>query len=380
VAQAATQVESASTATPVVLVVTNTPEPTLEPVDTDVPLAATEIPVVVEPTDSPQPQPTDTLPPAPTDAPLPEPSDTPLPTESPPTAAVTDTPRPPDTPTSPPAPAASGKIAVSVGNALHVFDAATGQTLFTVPGMRQPDLRADGNEILADGQNNPAAVVNINANTGAILREQTSFTDDFHPFWSPDGTRFAFDSLHHGLGNYTMLYTQGLTGGRPQNEMTLAYSGQQIRGHSPVWMHDDWIAFTGCDYWPEATGGSRCGIYRLPSWGGRPAMVHGGSTDMRATDNYGANLLFMSAESGNWEVYLTANQGGDARNLSNSPASNDGLGTFSPDGKLVAFASNRDGGWAVWIVRPDGAAASRLFGLPGSPTQPWQNESMSWGP
>lgn len=246
--------------------------------------------------------------------------------------------------------------------------------------MRQPDFRGDGAELLADGLANPATLVNINANTGKYIREQTRFTDDFHPSWSPDGSRFVFDSLHHGLGQYTMLYTQGLTNSSPQPEVTLHSSGQQIRGHSPIWMHDDFIAFTGCDYWPDGTGGSRCGIYVMPSWSGQPSLIHPGNLDMRATDNYGNQLLFMSQETGNWEVFLVPNRGGAVRNLSQGPSSQDGLGTFSPDDKRVAFASNRGGGWAVWVVNLDGSGLTKLFDLPGQPTAPWHEEKITWGP
>ncbi len=307
------------------------------------------------------------------------PTDTPRPTAKP-TQAPTNTPRPTEPPTSPPPPAVTGRIAFSVGGTLYVVDVQSKNTLFTVAGMRQPDFRRDGVEILADGLRNPAAVVNINARTGAIIREQTVHTDDYHPFWSPDGTRFTYDSLHHGLGAYTMLYTQSLTDSRPQPEVTLYYSGQQIRGHSPVWMHDDMIAFTGCDYWPGGSGGSKCGIYFMPSWSDRPVLIHPGSTDMRATDNHGNQLTFMSQETGNWEVYIMPNRGGEATNLSNSPSSQDGLGTFSPDGKRVAFVSNRGGGWAVWVVNLDGSGATKLLSLPGQPGAPWYEDSMSWGP
>jgi serine/threonine protein kinase len=384
------------TATAIVVVVTNTPgetplptETSLPPTEMSLPPTATPSPEptateLLPPTDSPQPTPTltasltDTAQPSPT--PTHVPTNTPQPTAVP-TRAPTNTPQPTDTATVPPAPAATGRIAFSVGGTLYVVDVQTMATLYTVSGMRQPDFRRDGAELLADGLGDPATVVRINANTGGTIREQTEHTDDFHPSWAPDGVRFAYDSLHHGLGNYTMLYTQGITDRKPQPEVTLFFNGQQIRGHSPVWMDDDQIAFTGCDYWPEGSGGSKCGIYIIPSWSGRPTLIHPGSTDMRATDNYGSQLLLMSQETGNWEVFVMPNRGGAARNLSESPASQDGLGTFSPDGKKVAFVSNRGGTWAIWVVNANGGAVARLLSLPGKPTSdPWVQDSISWGP
>jgi serine/threonine-protein kinase len=366
--------------TPVVIVVTNTPtdtpipDPTLTHTSTPRP---TDTPV---PTDTPSPAPTL----MPTDTPTSVPTNTPV-LEPTATSGPANTPRPTDTPTIPPTatpPPITGRIAYSVDGTLHIVDAATGQDRVSPLGrMHQPDFRRDGGEILANGEGDPAAVVNINANTGAILREQTEFTDDFHPFWSHDGSRFAYDSLHHGLGQYTMLYTQGVTSSRPEPELTLGYKGQQIQGHSPVWTHEDTIVFTGCDYWPDGSGGSKCGLYRIPSWGdSRPVLIHPGNTNMRATDNHGSQLVFMSQETGNWEVFVMPNQGGTPRNISDSPGSQDGLGTFSPDGRMVAFVSNRGGGWAVWAARVDGSGLTRLFNLPGQPTSPWYDDSISWGP
>jgi serine/threonine-protein kinase len=364
---------------------TSTPTPTLTSTGIPTPTPTPTPTHTTTPTPTPTPTHTTTLTPTPTPTPTHMPTPTPTPTLTPtPTHTFTPIPRPTDklepVPSDTPPPTITGKIAFSSGETLYIVDAATGWSVVAhIPGMRQPDFRADGLEILADGLYDPASVVNIDASRGAIIREQTEFTDDFHSFWSPDGSRFVYDSLHHGLGNYTMLYIQGLTDREPLDEVTIGYRGQQIRGHSPVWMQDDWIAFTGCDYWPTGSGGSNCGIYRLPSWGDRPFLIHPGSTNMRATDNHGSQLVFMSQEEGNWEVYVMPNQGGTARNLSDSPSSQDGLGTFSPDGKMVAFASNRDG-WAIWVVDVDGSGLTQLFDLPSAPTSPWELDSISWGP
>jgi predicted Ser/Thr protein kinase len=374
------------TASPVVVVITNTPEDraTSAPVEP----TATLLPSPVPPTDTPLPEPTATLalptdaPPA-TDTPVP-PTDTAVPTEAPPTNTpkpkVTDTPAPTAAPTQPPAPAVSGRIVFSAGGLLHIVNAANGQdTISPIPNMRQPDFRADGQLIVAKGfQGEKTSLWTINANTGAFVREQSPFTNDFRPFWSPDGTQIVYDSLHHGKQNSSnWLYKTSLD---TKVDNMLSYNDTPIIGTSPVWMHDDWIAFTGCDYWPGGTGGSKCGIYRMPSWNDRPFMVKQGDLTMRATDNYGSQLLYMSQESGNWEVYIMSSQGGEGRNLSASEASQDGLATFSPDGKLVAFVSNRGGGWAVWVTNKDGTNTSKLFSLPTPLTGDWTEEHISWGP
>ena len=60
--------------------------------------------------------------------------------------------------------------------------------------------------------------------------------------------------------------------------------------------------------------------------------------------------------------------------------SQEGLATFSPDGKWVAFLSSRSGDWAVWVPRLDGTGLSKLFDLPAPPTLGWTEEHIAWEP
>ncbi len=367
-----------------VFVVTNTPATQLtpsEPPPTDT--ALPEPTATEEQEESPTPPPTDEPTRVPTDTP--RPTDTPQPSSTPePQATSTTAPTEPSpSPTSAPAAAISGRIAYSAGGVLHVVNAATGQDLFApIPDMIQPDIRADGELIIAKGyQGARTSLWTINARTGAFVRQQSTFTDDYHPFWSPDASRYTYDSAH-GPGDDLIIYVAPLDNIDEEAHDNLFYGTQALLGTSPVWMHNDWIAFTACDYWPEGSGGANCGIYSVPSWSGaKPVLLHPGGLSMRATDNYGDSLLFMSLESGNWEVYtMPSATGGSGRNLSNSPGSQDGLATFSPDGKWVAFASDRGGAWAIWVVKPDGTGLSRLFDLPAAPSLDWTDEHISWGP
>jgi len=89
----------------------------------------------------------------------------------------------------------------------------------------------------------------------------------------------------------------------------------------------------------------------------------------------------MTRKDGNWEVYTMGVGGGPATNSSYNPA-DDGLGAISPDGKWVAFVSNRDGRWGVWVVPISGGDAQRLpIDIPGwvGGYGGWTVERISWG-
>jgi len=68
-------------------------------------------------------------------------------------------------------------------------------------------------------------------------------------------------------------------------------------------------------------------------------------------------------------VFLANSDGTQARNLTNHPAF-DGWPDWSPDGRQIAFASNRDGNHKIYVMRPDGSAVRMVADTPGRGTAP----------
>jgi Tol biopolymer transport system component len=59
------------------------------------------------------------------------------------------------------------------------------------------------------------------------------------------------------------------------------------------------------------------------------------------------------------DVYTMLSDGGSVRNLTNSPA-DDGTPAWSPDGKLIAFTTDRDGRQQIYVMNADGSAVRRV--------------------
>ena len=64
---------------------------------------------------------------------------------------------------------------------------------------------------------------------------------------------------------------------------------------------------------------------------------------------------------------------------SDQQSSQDAGATFSPDGRFIAFMSDRGGGWAIWVMNTDGSNPQKLIDVPGG-FGTWEEERLAWGP
>jgi Tol biopolymer transport system component len=160
--------------------------------------------------------------------------------------------------------------------------------------------------------------------------------------------------------------------------------GSGVLGRSPSWLPDGRILYGGCL-------GDTCGIIAMQNDGTNPRQVVAGGTEINPEASPdGRRVAFMSQRDGNWEIYAANIDGSGLQRLTRSP-SNDGLPAWSPDGRYIAFASDRDGAWALWVMGSDGTNQRRLFPIGGpldgqvagaAPHEihGWVEERISWGP
>ena len=74
----------------------------------------------------------------------------------------------------------------------------------------------------------------------------------------------------------------------------------------------------------------------------------------------GKMIAFESNRGSNWEIYVMNADGSGQTNLTNNPTADDGTSFWSPDGKMIAFNSYRDGNFEIYVMNADGSGQKRL--------------------
>ncbi|MDD3826359.1 MAG: hypothetical protein PHY79_10315 [Anaerolineae bacterium] len=304
------------------------------------------------------------------------------------TATATETAPPP---TAAP-PALSGQIFFPVYDPnpdrrtmdIYAVRLPSGQPQIVVGQASQPALSRDGKRLAFRSWDKAQRGILVHEMVDGHIWTWVSYSEAARPSWGPDNQAIVFASQQESDRNWRLYRTLGLEIDRVRRH------GGDIYGRVPAWLADGRIVYWEC---PE----DKCGLYLMQGDGTSPVRLTMAEHDLAPSASPdGSRVAFMSNRDGNWEVYVVdiarpeGPQGQGLVRITRDSA-RDGLPTWSPDGRWLAFVSDRDGAWAVWVARPDGSGQRKLFNLGGplegqiaavtdADQHGWTWESMAWGP
>ncbi len=187
---------------------------------------------------------------------------------------------------------------------------------------------------------------------------------DANPAWSPDGSRVAFTS---GPVEDLDLYTMAADG----SDRRLVWAGDTLQ--SSVDWSPDGESLVVDAYAADGT----LQVFTIPVSGDGDAvqLTHGKPNGKPTWLPDGSGLLFLSLRDGDQqEIYSMAIDGSDPMNLTHHPA-RDVLAEMAPDGRQIAYASDRSGDREIWVMNANGSDPVRLTRSPGDDSNPtWSSD------
>jgi Tol biopolymer transport system component len=203
----------------------------------------------------------------------------------------------------------------------------------------------------------------VDSEGGELIPVTRDIDVDWNPVWSPDGRYLYFSSNRGGSMNLWRVPIDEKSGkvlGEPE---PLTTPSPYVSGIS-VAKDGNRLAYASeastSHLWKVGFDPSRETVEE------HPVPITRGSRLMGEHDVSPDGKWLAAASSGSREsIFVLREDGTGLRQLTDDPHRNLGPLWWSPDGRQIAFFSNRTGSWDVWIIHPDGSGLRPLAADPG---------------
>jgi eukaryotic-like serine/threonine-protein kinase len=232
----------------------------------------------------------------------------------------------------------------------------------------------DGKYLVTQDQRTgePRGLWLVSVESGARQRlTENSRTQDADPLFSSDGRSIVYVRLSGAnMSNLQLLELNPSM--QPSGEKLLTRGNMAVR--APAWTSDNKEIVFG---WGVPGNSS---LWRMPlSGSAMPRQIPGTENAAQAAISPKANRLIYSKETRELDVYrVDLDQIGSSATAATPVATSTLLDRYpvvSPDGKKVAFASLRSGGWEVWVADISGGPPVQLSSFGSGEVRTW-----NWSP
>jgi TolB protein len=267
----------------------------------------------------------------------------------------------------------SKEIAYSMAGSLWRQRVDSGEAVQLTDGAGydyQPDWSPDGKSILyVSYQKDAMELWLLDVASGKSAQLTRGGAVNVEPRWSPDGKRIVFVSTQFNkrfhifradVRDGTLENIVRLTG-ETKSDLPRYYYSQYDMEISPTWTRDGVeIFFVSNKGHIHGTGG----FWRMKAEpGATPREIHYEETNWKARPDFspdGSRMVYSSYLGGQWHnLWLMPGNGGDALPVSYGDFDHTNV-RWSPDGKHLAFISNRNGNTELEIQDATSGEQSRL--------------------
>jgi hypothetical protein len=231
-----------------------------------------------------------------------------------------------------------------------------------------------------------------------VRRLTNTLASEWAPSWSPDGTRLTFISDRDGRKGIYLMNSDGTNVTKLPN----------VEGEDPVWSPSgNRIAFTGYSdiYVVNVDGGALLNVNNDPQSDFGAAWSPDGNrlafTSIRDNGSNGVYVVNLDgtgirrvvdgrgpawspdgtriAYEGGQSIYVVNDDGTGKKFLSGGrPFNYDVSPAWSADSARIAFASNRDGNFQIYVMNSDGSGQTRLTNNGAHESSPvWQPQASA---
>jgi Tol biopolymer transport system component len=212
----------------------------------------------------------------------------------------------------------------------------------------------------------------IDVNTKEAVNITRHPADDWTPAWSPDGSQLAFASIREGRWEIFMVDTNCFAAPETCRDNLRQITVDGNSNISPVWSPD------GTRFAFNSKASGNWDIYTMTIEGTDIRQVTTAiENDLSpAWSPDGSKIAFESNREGNVEIYVVDSTGsGPAQNITNLSFADDHGPTWSPDGQSIVFYSNREGNWDIFSISLTGQT---LINLTQTPSR--DEQTPAWRP